>query len=86
VLRRRFCASWRQIRIASERVRELCAVVAAAEETHVLGLDLAGRYRLGVHDGTIIAAAQLGCTVQYSEDMHHGLVIGRLTICNPYRS
>jgi predicted nucleic acid-binding protein len=33
----------------------------------------------------IVAAAQLaGCSTLYSEDMHHGLVIDRLTIRNPY--
>ena len=70
----------------SERIRELCAIVAITEDTHVRGLALAERYQLNVYDGMIVAAAQLaGCTVLYSEDMHDGLVIDRLTIRNPYR-
>jgi predicted nucleic acid-binding protein len=47
---------------------------------------LAERYILNIYDAMIVAAAQLaGCTVLYSEDMHDGLVIDRLTIRNPYR-
>jgi predicted nucleic acid-binding protein len=53
--------------------------------THELGLALAERYQLNVYDGMIVAAAQLAdCTVLYSEEMHDGLVIDRLTIRNPY--
>jgi predicted nucleic acid-binding protein len=60
-------------------------VVPTTEETHVRGIALAPRYSLSVYDGMIVAAAQLaGCTVLYSEDMHDGLVIDRLTIRNPY--
>jgi predicted nucleic acid-binding protein len=63
----------------------LCSVVPVTEETHVRGLVLAERYQLGLYDGMIVAAALLaGCTTLYSEDMHDGLVIDRLTICNPY--
>ncbi len=84
-LRRKFSASWVQVAQTSERMGELCAVVPISEETHVLGLALAARYSLSVYDGMIVAAAQLaGCTVLYSEDMHDGLVIDRLTIRNPY--
>jgi predicted nucleic acid-binding protein len=86
-LRRKFSASWRQVAQASERMRELCAVVPVTEEVHARGLALAERYMLSTYDGMIVAAAQLaGCTVLYSEDMHDGLVIDRLTIRNPYAS
>jgi predicted nucleic acid-binding protein len=84
-LRRKFSASWPQVAETSERMRKLCAVVPVTEETHVLGLALAARYSLSLYDGMIVAAAQLAdCTVLYSEDMHDGLVIDRLTIRNPY--
>jgi predicted nucleic acid-binding protein len=84
-LRRKFFATWPQIKLASERIRELCAVVPITEETHARGLALAERYSLSVYDGMIVAAAQLaGCTVLCSEDMHDGLVIGQLTIRNPF--
>ena len=54
-------------------------------ETHERGSNLRERYQLSVYDGMIVAAALLaGCTTLYSEDMHDGLVIDRLTIRNPY--
>ena len=85
-LRRKFSTTWPQVAQVSERIRELCAIVPITEDTHVRGLALAERYQLNVYDGMIVAAAQLaGCTVLYSEDMHDGLVIDRLTIRNPYR-
>lgn len=84
-LRRKFAADWKQTVRASERIRRLCSVVPVTEETHVCGLQLAERYRLSLYDGMIVAAAQLaGCTTLYSEGMHDGLVIDRLTIRNPY--
>ena len=84
-LRRKFSRTWPQIRLASERIRELCAVVPVTEETHARGLTLAERYSLSVYDGMIVAAAVInGCTTLYSEDMHDGLVIEGLTIRNPY--
>jgi predicted nucleic acid-binding protein len=86
-LHRKFSTTWPQVVQVSERIRELCAIVPITEDTHVRGLALAERYRLSVYDGMIVAAAQLaGCTVLYSEDMHDGLVIERLTIRNPYRN
>ena len=63
----------------------LVDVVPLTDETHDRGLAVAERYGFNVYDGMIVAAAQLaGCTVLYSEDMHDGLVIDRLTIRNPY--
>jgi predicted nucleic acid-binding protein len=84
-LRRKFGADWEKTVRASERIRRLCSVVPVTEETHIRGLALGERYRLSLYDGMIVAAAQLaGCTTLYSEDMHDGLVIDRLTIRNPY--
>jgi predicted nucleic acid-binding protein len=54
-------------------------------ETHDLGLDLAERYRFSVYDSLIVAAAiRAGCTVLYSEDLHHDQKIDRLRIRNPF--
>jgi predicted nucleic acid-binding protein len=84
-MRRKFSANWMQILRASQRIRGLCDVVPLTTETHAHGLALAERYQLNLSDGMIVAAAQLAdCTVLYSEDMHDGLVIDRLTIRNPY--
>ena len=84
-MRRKFSANWPQTMKASERIRELCAVVPLTGETHVRGLALAERYGLSVYDAMIVAAALLaGCTTLHTEDMHDGLVIEGLTIRNPY--
>jgi predicted nucleic acid-binding protein len=85
-LRRKFAFEWADVAQVSGQIRELCDIVPLTEATHLRGLALAERYQLSVYDGMIVAAAELaGCTVLYSEDMHDGLVIDRLTIRNPYR-
>jgi predicted nucleic acid-binding protein len=55
-------------------------------ETHERGLALAQRYRLGIFDAMIAAAAlEAGCESLWSEDMQHGLVVDRrLTVRNPF--
>jgi predicted nucleic acid-binding protein len=84
-LRRKFSFDWPDLVEVAAQLRELCDVIPLTEEIHVLGLALAERYSLSIYDGMIVAAAQLaGCTTLYSEDMHDGLVIDRLTIRNPY--
>ena len=85
-LRRKFSSDWpargRGLRAHST---SCVTLIPLTEETHVRGLALAERYSLSVYDGMIVAAAQLaGCTILYTEDMHDGLVIDRLTIRNPY--
>ena len=51
------------------------------------GLAIAQRYKLSIHDSTLIAVAlDAGCDEFLSENLHHGLVIdGRLTVRNPFR-
>jgi predicted nucleic acid-binding protein len=73
------------VRNTLDAVRAACRVVPLTIETHERGLQYAERYKLGLYDSMIIAAAVLaGCTTLYSEDMHSGLVIDGLTIRNPY--
>lgn len=82
---RKYSLSWSSIRAVLAAVRSTCTVAPLTVTTHELGLALAERHQLNVYDGMIVAAAQLaGCTTLYSEDMHDGLVIDGLTICNPY--
>ena len=77
--------SWPETRDFLDTFRATLEIVPLTLETHQRGLDLAERYQLSVYDGMIVAAAQLaGCRVLYSEDMHDGLVIEKLTIRNPY--
>jgi predicted nucleic acid-binding protein len=85
VARRKIGLSWAETREFLDTFRTTLEIVPLTLETHERGLDLAERFRLSVYDGVIVAAALLaGCTTLYSEDMHDGLVIDRLTIRNPY--
>ena len=83
--RRRLGLSWAVVKEVLGEYRQNFTVVPLTLETHERGITLAERYQLNVYDGMIVAAAQLaGCKTLYSEDMHDGLVIDRLTIRNPY--
>lgn len=85
VARREVQLSWAETREFLDTFRATLKIVPLTLETHERGLDLAERYSLSVYDGVIVAAAMLaGCGTLYSEDMHNGLVIDRLTIRNPY--
>lgn len=73
------------VRDILDTVRAVCKVTPVDLETHDAALDLIERYGFAVYDGLIVAAALgAGCSTLYSEDMHHGRRIGRLTIRNPF--
>ena len=81
--------SWDELDAGLAELRRLCDVVAPVDlDLHERGLAIARRYRLGIFDGLIVAAAlEADCDVLWSEDMQDGLVVdGRLTIRNPFRS
>ena len=87
VARRKLRVDWDEINTRLILVRALASLIYPITlENHALGLHLAERYQLAVHDSMIVASALLaGCDTLYSEDMQHGMVIeGRLTICNPF--
>ena len=73
-----------------EKIRLLIDVLSLEGEVSLPILDaalqLADRYKLSIHDSTLIAVAlDAGCDEFLSEDMHHGLVIeDRLTVRNPF--
>ena len=56
-------------------------------EVHEAAIGIAREYGFHFYDSLIVAAAmQAGCSVLYSEDLHHGQTIERLTIQNPFAS
>jgi predicted nucleic acid-binding protein len=82
---RRFNLSWDQVNDVLNGIKATCDVVPLTLATHERALAYANRYKVGIYDANIIAAAVLaGCTTLFSEDMHNGLVIDGLTILNPY--
>lgn len=86
VARRKLALDWAGIGEVLGVVRALCTVRPLAVETHGLGVRLARRYMLGVHDAMIVASAlEAGCDTLYTEDLHDGLLIeGVLRVRNPF--
>ena len=88
VARRKMLLDWRETRLMLDTVRGLLDVIPLTVETHESGLALAERHKLSIYDAMIVAAAlEAGCTILWSEDMQHGLLINdRLRIRNPFRA
>ena len=61
-------------------------IILTNENTIFLALDLKKKYNVSFYDSLIISSAlSSGCSVLYSEDMHHGLIIKeKLQIINPF--
>ena len=77
--------TWPAVHVILAGVRAKCSVVPITLHVHQRGLVYAERYRFGIFDSMIVAAAvESGCSTLYSEDMHNGQVIDGLTIRNPY--
>ena len=86
VSRRKWRRDWLEIRAALIAFRASLRVEPVTIETHERGLALAERYGFAVYDAMIVAAAErAGCKVLYSEDMQDRMVIGGLTLRNPYK-
>jgi predicted nucleic acid-binding protein len=87
VARRKLRLDWPEVDELLVAVRAHCTVGDVTLETHDEGLRIARQHGLNLYDAMIVASALLaGCTVLYSEDMHHGLVIDkRLKVVDPFR-
>ncbi|MGH6899844.1 MAG: PIN domain-containing protein [Geminicoccaceae bacterium] len=79
VARRKLGMSWQEVREALSAIRTLCrAILPMDVETHEDALRIAERHGYAIFDALMVAAAlRAGCTILYSEDMQHGMVIGR---------
>jgi predicted nucleic acid-binding protein len=54
-------------------------------DVHEAAIGVARDYGFHFYDSLIVAAAlRAGCSILYSEDLHHGQTIERLTILNPF--
>ncbi len=77
--------TWTEIGELLAGIRASCEVVPLTEDVHKLGLTIAERHKLSVYNAMIWAAAILSdCSILYSEDMRHGLKIGRTLLQNPF--
>lgn len=78
---------WAEIEEMLAIISSLAADIRAIDfDLHTLGREMAKRYKTGLYDSLIIAAALLdNSDTLYSEDMQHGLIVDdRLTIINPF--
>ena len=86
VARRKFKLEWAEITQTLADIRRFADVQALTIDTHDRGLALAGRYKIGLCDAMIAAAAiEAGSATLMSEDFQAGQRLdGRLTIRNPF--
>lgn len=85
VASRKYRVPWPTIREVLSTIKAVCHVDPLSIKTHDRAVTLAERYRFGIYDSLIIAAAlEAGCSVLYSEDMQHSQIIEGLTILNPF--
>ncbi len=83
--RRKMNLTFPELREALDVVRGLCRVVPVTLDAHELGIEIAARQRLGIFDAVIVASASLaGCHTLYSEDLHNGAKLGKITVRNPF--
>jgi predicted nucleic acid-binding protein len=86
VLKTKMRFEWPAIDGFIERIVFLSSVLPIDQQTNALARSLAARYGFAWYDALIVASAlEGGCTRLLTEDMHHGLKIGDLTITNPFR-
>lgn len=65
--------------------RDTFALVETSPEILLSATDLATDHKLGIWDAVIIsAAAQAGCRLLLSEDLHDGFTWAGVTIVNPF--
>ncbi len=78
---------WQEIDDGIAVITSLAASVRPLTyEVHDMARIIAQRYRLSFYDALVVSAARLDkCTVLYSEDMQHGLMINdMLQVTNPF--
>jgi len=84
--RRKAGLDWDETNAFLAGLRALCPVEGLTLQTHDLGRALSERYGFSIYDAMIVASALIAdCTVLWSEDMQHGLLVeGQLRIMNPF--
>lgn len=85
-LSRKFKHSWQNICKVLEEASINNIVCSNKKQTVLKACQIADKYKFSFYDSLIIAAAlEYGCTVLYSEDMHHSqLIENSLKIMNPF--
>lgn len=69
-----------------DRLSRLCDVAATSPEVLAGAIALAADHHIQIYDAIIMAAAaEAGCELLLSEDLHDGFVWRGVTITNPFR-
>ena len=86
VARRKQGLAWGELGRVLGDIRHFADVKPITLATHERGLELARRYKLGIYDALIAAAAlDAGCDTLMSEDFQTGQVFDRrLAVANPF--
>lgn len=85
VLRKKLKLPWWDVQLAIDEIGSNNELVQVKLATIHKALLLAERYQLQWFDSIIVASAiEADCSVLFSEDLHHGLVIDQLEIRNPF--
>ena len=62
-----------------------CEIIPVTCNTLTKAAELISKYDFQLFDSIIVSAAlEADCSVLYSEDMQHGLLVNNLTIVNPF--
>jgi predicted nucleic acid-binding protein len=88
IARRKLQMSWEELREALSAIRVLCPnVIPITVDTHEAALRIAEKYRYGIYDALILAAAlEGGYETVFSEDFQDGQILdGKLQVRNPFR-
>lgn len=87
ILLKKFKLSSNQVEAAVLELDTIVNIVDFDLSTQIKALHIKDKYNLQFYDSLIIATAlENRCTILYSEDMHHDLLIeNRLKIINPFK-
>lgn len=88
VARRKMQMTWPEVTDVISVLQQLCAIEPVTVQVHDEARRLAEAHAFAWYDALIVAAALAArCSTLYSEDMQHGMRIGKaLTIRNPFRA
>lgn len=86
VCTRKLKMAWPEVHEFLDGVKACCKVLPLSQQLHEQALGLAQRNQLSVYDALICAAAlSSGAQTLLTEDMHAGLVLGDMTLRNPFK-
>ncbi len=85
VARRKHSTAWDEIEDLLGSFQTTLEIRPLTLATQEAAVRISRRFQLHIYDANILAAAsEAGCEVVYSEDMQDGMVVGGLTIRNPF--